>query len=82
MVTMSTAEATHTNADIGIRLGLAHSTISRMRRGERLGSLATFTKIAQITGKPLEAVVAAAALTKTGDLDPWLALLDEVGAAE
>lgn len=77
-----TAPKGHTNADIGTRLGLAHSTVSRMRRGERLGSLETLRKIAAVTGTPLDDVTAAADKARGGDLPDWIALLEKVGAAE
>ena len=70
----------HTNAAIGDRLGLAHSTVSRMRRGERLGSVETLGKIAALAGVTLEHVVAAAELARDGDLRTWSGLLDKVAA--
>lgn len=72
-----------TNTRIGDRLGLAHSTVSRMRRGDRIGSTATLRTIATLTGESLEAVTAAADLARSkADLAPWRDLLDRVGRSE
>ena len=73
---------TCTNADLGRALGLSHSTVSRMRTGQRTGSLPTLRRLAALSGKSLEAVADAAIAARDGDTAEWTKILDSVCGAE
>jgi len=69
-----------TNTEIGARLGLAHSTVSRMRTGERVGSIRTLQRISREYNLPLEEVVDAANKALEGNNADWVRLMDGLGA--
>lgn len=65
-----------TNADLGKVLGLTHSAVSRMRSGERIGSIETLSRLAAAARVPLEDVVVASRAARAGDLTDWTRILD------
>ena len=67
-----------TNTDIAARIGLAHSTVSRMRTGELVGSVRTLRRIAREFDIPLERVMSAAGSALDGDKGDWVALMSEI----
>lgn len=69
-----------TNTEIGARLGLAHSTVSRMRTGERVGSVRTLRRISREYGIELDRVMSAADKALDGDTADWVALFTELSA--
>ncbi|HEU5046089.1 MAG TPA: helix-turn-helix transcriptional regulator [Nocardioidaceae bacterium] len=50
-----------TNAEIGTRIGLSHSGVSRIRSGGRIPNLETMRRIEQATGWSIEKQTRAAA---------------------
>lgn len=69
-----------TNTDIAARLGLAHSTVSRMRSGARVGSVRTLCRISSEFDIPLEKVMTAADKALAGDKDDWVKLINGLDA--
>lgn len=67
-----------TNTEIAGRLGLAHSTVSRMRTGERVGSVRTLRRISKEFGIPLERVMSSAGEALDGDSTNWVKLMAEL----
>lgn len=63
------------NEAVSERLGLTHSAVSRMRRGERIASPRVMVQISSEFGVRLEDLVRAAATASEGDKDPWIALM-------
>lgn len=72
-----------TNAQVAERLGLNHSTVSRIRKGERIGSLSTLRRIAEQFEIPIEKVLDAAQKAHAGDKRDWIKLVnDAFGTAD
>ena len=67
-----------TNTEIAGRLGLAHSTVSRMRTGERVGSVRTLRRISKEFEIPLERVMSSAGEALDGDPANWVKLMAEL----
>lgn len=66
------------NAEVGLALGMSHSSVSRMRTGERIASIESLEKIAvAYDGDPSE-LLAAAAEAGRGDKQPWIRLLERL----
>jgi transcriptional regulator with XRE-family HTH domain len=70
------AATTMTNAEAAELLGLNHSTVSRMRKGERIGSLTTLRRIAEKFEIPIEQVLDAAQKAHAGDKSDWVRLIE------
>jgi transcriptional regulator with XRE-family HTH domain len=64
-----------TNDAVAERLGLSHSAVSRMRRGERIASPRTAVRIAEEFGVSLDELTRASALASSGEREPWVELL-------
>lgn len=63
------------NSHIASALGMSHSSVSRMRTGERVASYDVLEKIVQeYGGDPGEWLHAAAAASR-GDVDSWVKML-------
>lgn len=79
--TTTTAEsdkpAPLTNEEIGRKLGLAHSTVSRMRRGQRVTSPSVMARMLEEFGVPPGKMLRAAASASQGDAGPWVDLMTE-----
>ncbi len=71
-----------TNTDIAARIGLAHSTVSRMRTGERVGSVRTLRRISREFDVPLEEVMSAAGSALDGDKGDWVKLMSKIAGDE
>jgi transcriptional regulator with XRE-family HTH domain len=69
-----------TNAEVAERLGVSHSTVSRMRTGKRVGSPAVLVRIAEKYEIPLEEVMAAAVAARSGKPAKWTMLMKRVTA--
>ena len=67
-----------TNTEIAEKLGLAHSTVSRMRTGERVGSVRTLRRLSREFDLDLDRVMAAAGQALDGDKGDWVKLMAEV----
>lgn len=67
-----------TNTEIAAKLGLAHSTVSRMRTGERVGSVRTLRRLSREFDIPLERVMSAAGQALEGDKRDWTRLMGEI----
>lgn len=67
-----------TNAEVAEKLGLSHSTVSRMRTGKRLGSTEVLQKISAEYDVPLDAVITAAVEARAGRPQKWTELMDNV----
>ena len=66
------------NARAAFRLGMSVSGVSRMRRGERLGSASTLVRISQEFGVDLGTLTSAAAAASDGDPAEWIELMDRI----
>lgn len=66
-----------TNVEIAERLGLDHSMVSRLRIGDRVGSIDVLSKISTEFNTPLGPLVAAAVKARAGDVSDFVAILDE-----
>lgn len=67
-----------TNTEIAEKLGLAHSTVSRMRTGERVGSVRTLRRLSREFDLPLDRVMSSAGAALEGDKKEWVELMAEV----
>ena len=47
---METTQAAPTNVEVGLAIGLSHSTVSRIRSGDRLPSMAVMSEIERAYG--------------------------------
>lgn len=70
-----------TNAQVAEKLGVSHSTVSRMRTGIRVGSTETLNRIHREYGIPLDRVVDAAVRARAGKPTKWKALMKEILSA-
>jgi transcriptional regulator with XRE-family HTH domain len=66
----------YTNRDLATALGLSLSTASRMREAKRLGSMTTLTRLANLTGRPLEDVFNASRDAAAGRGAAWASILE------
>ena len=64
-----------TNAEIARKLGVGHSTVSRMRTGQRIGSPEVLQRISVEYDIPLSDVVDRAVRARAGDVDPWVRMM-------
>lgn len=72
-----------TNTEIAAKLGLAHSTVSRMRTGARVGSVRTIRRISKEYGIPIEKVMAAAdKALNDGDPGDWIKIINGLESAK
>ena len=67
-----------TNAEVADRLGVSHSTVSRMRTGKRVGSPEVLERIHKEYGVPLGEVMSAAVAARAGDTDDWVEMMKKV----
>lgn len=67
--------AQRSNSDIASHLGMSHSSVSRMRTGERIASVDTLDKIVNEFGADPGSLLAAAAAAASGDKTAWVELL-------
>lgn len=67
-----------TNAEIASRLGVSHSTVSRMRSGKRIGSPEVLVRISTEFDVPLERVMTAATAARRGKPKDWTKLMNEI----
>jgi transcriptional regulator with XRE-family HTH domain len=67
-----------TNTEVAEKLGLALSTVSRMRTGERVGSVRTLRRLSREFDLPLDRVMSAAGSALEGDKGDWVKLMAEV----
>lgn len=66
------------NAEVGLALGMSHSSISRMRTGERIASIEALEKIGtEYHADPAE-LLSAAAEAGRGNKRPWVDLLERL----
>lgn len=66
------------NAEVARTLGMSHSSVSRMRTGERVASPTTLQQlVTEYSGDP-EVLVRAAAKAAAGDTAEWVEYLDEI----
>ena len=70
-----------TNKQLGEALGLSHSTISRMRTGQRTGSTITLQRLADLTETPVEKVIKAASAARGDNTRAWLAIMKKADSA-
>ena len=76
---MDTAAAqSPTNAEVARRIGLNHSSVSRMRSGARAASLDVIYRIASEFDVPPGPLLAAAAEFRRGNRQPWTELITRV----
>lgn len=66
-----------TNVEIAERLGLEHSMVSRLRSGDRVGSVDVLQKISTEFDTDLSALVAAAVKARAGDTEEFVSILEE-----
>lgn len=66
-----------TNVEIAERLGLDHSMISRMRIGDRVGSIDVLSRISTEFDTPLEPLIRAAVKARAGDVADYVAILND-----
>lgn len=74
---MSDTKTRLTNQEVAERLDLAHSTVSRIRRGDRATSVEVIHRISQEFGVPTDELVAAASSAHRGDKYPWIRLMEK-----
>ena len=60
-----------TNAEVASKLGVSHSTVSRMRSGKRVGSPELLMRIHKEYEIPLEQVMSAATDARRGKTGAW-----------
>lgn len=66
------------NAEVGERLGMSHSSVSRMRAGERVASVEVLERIvSEYEADPAELLHAAAEASR-GSKQGWIRLLDRL----
>lgn len=73
---------TATNADVARRIGLNHSSVSRMRSGKRAASIQVIYGIARVYDVPPGPLLEAAAKFHQGDRELWTTLINDVFARE
>lgn len=66
------------NIEVSNQLGMSQSTISRMRKGERLASPGTLYLIAQTYNVEPGILLNAASKAKQGDRNAWIILLNTI----
>lgn len=67
-----------TNAEVAERLGVSHSTVSRMRTGTRVGSPKVLQKIHETYSIPLNEVMDAAVKARDGHPAAWRKVMQKV----
>lgn len=67
-----------TNAEVAEKLGVSHSTVSRMRTGIRVGSPKVLQKISVEYDVPLDQVMTAAVAAREGKPEKWRTLMNQV----
>lgn len=67
-----------TNAEVAEKLGVSHSTVSRMRTGIRVGSPKVLQKIHETYDIPLDQVMTAAVRARDGKPGEWQTLMQKV----
>jgi transcriptional regulator with XRE-family HTH domain len=73
---MSDTKTRLTNQEVAERLGLSHSTVSRIRRADRLTSVDVLQRISVEFDVPAEELMSAAASAHRGDKYPWIRLME------
>jgi transcriptional regulator with XRE-family HTH domain len=71
-----------TNVEIAERLGLNHSMVSRLRIGERVGSVDVLSRISSEYNVPLGPLVDAAVKARAGDSSEFVSILEEAFSRE
>lgn len=71
-----------TNAEVAERLGVSHSTVSRMRTGKRVGSPEVLMRIHQAYDIPLQDLMSAAVAARKGSAGDWQRLMRQVVGGE
>lgn len=66
------------NSEVGHALGMSHSSVSRMRTGERVASVDVLERIITEYNADPEALLRAAAAATRGDTQEWVDLLGEL----
>ena len=64
-----------TNAEVATKLGVSHSTVSRMRTGKRVGSPEVLQRIAREYSLPLDDVMSAAVDARAGKTKKWVKMM-------
>lgn len=82
MTTMATTQEKMTNAAVAERIGLDHTTVSRIRSADRLPSSSVLYRFHREFGIPLEDLHLAADEVRDGKSDPWIALMDQYLVAD
>jgi len=67
-----------TNAQVAEKLGVSHSTVSRMRTGKRIGSPEVLSRISSEFEIPLADVMNAAVKARNGKLTLWTRMMKKV----
>lgn len=67
-----------TNAEVAQKLGVSHSTVSRMRTGKRLGSPQVLVRLSEAYDIPLDEVMAAAVAARNGKTGKWEKMMGRV----
>lgn len=67
-----------TNAEVAVKLGVSHSTVSRMRTGKRVGSPEILVRISSSYGIPLDEVMSAAVAARKGKPAQWQSIMRRV----
>lgn len=67
-----------TNAEVATKLGVSHSTVSRMRTGKRVGSPELLMRIHKEYDVPLETVMSAATDARGGKTKKWVKLMEGI----
>lgn len=67
-----------TNAEVAAKLGVSHSTVSRMRTGKRVGSPQVLVRLSQEYNVPLDEVMTAAVSARDGKPAKWTMLMNRV----
>lgn len=66
------------NVEVGLALNMSHSSVSRMRSGERVASIDVLDRIAREYHAEPAVLLEAAAKASRGDTKEWVQVLDEL----